>query len=83
MYALHETIKEIFNFPEWYGRNWSAFWDLLFAPEDYTVVHAKGYNLLPKVMAPYCVKLIGILEKMKQYYKHANTIQDHYRIIIS
>ncbi len=26
---LHERIRVAFDFPEWYGANWDAFWDLL------------------------------------------------------
>ena len=26
---LHERIRVAFNFPEWYGANWDAFWDCL------------------------------------------------------
>ena len=26
---IHERIRVAFDFPEWYGKNWSAFWDLL------------------------------------------------------
>lgn len=28
-YELHERIRQAFNFPNFYGHNWSAFWDLL------------------------------------------------------
>ena len=28
---LHERIRVAFDFPEWYGANWSAFWDLLWS----------------------------------------------------
>ena len=27
-YELHERIRQAFNFPNFYGHNWSAFWDL-------------------------------------------------------
>ena len=26
---LHERIKKAFGFPEWYGKNWDAFWDCI------------------------------------------------------
>ena len=26
---LHERIRVAFGFPEWYGENWDAFWDLI------------------------------------------------------
>ena len=26
---FHERIRKAFDFPDWYGKNWDAFWDLL------------------------------------------------------
>lgn len=26
---IHQRIKKAFHFPDFYGENWSAFWDLL------------------------------------------------------
>ncbi|MDD5923613.1 MAG: barstar family protein [Clostridia bacterium] len=31
---LHERIRVAFDFPEWYGANWDAFWDLLWSECD-------------------------------------------------
>ena len=31
---LHERIRAAFDFPEWYGENWDAFWDLLWSECD-------------------------------------------------
>ena len=31
---IHERIRVAFDFPEWYGKNWSAFWDLLWSECD-------------------------------------------------
>ena len=32
--ALHELLAETFRFPEYYGRNWDAFWDCITDPEQ-------------------------------------------------
>lgn len=29
LYELHERIRAAFDFPEWYGKNWDDFDDLL------------------------------------------------------
>ncbi len=29
LWELHERIRVAFDFPEWYGKNRDAFWDLL------------------------------------------------------
>ncbi len=26
---IHQRIKKTFDFPDFYGQNWDAFWDLL------------------------------------------------------
>ena len=26
---IHEKIRVAFDFPEWYGKNWDAFWDCM------------------------------------------------------
>lgn len=31
LWELHERIRVAFDFPEWYGKNWDAFWDLLWS----------------------------------------------------
>ena len=45
---VHERIRIAFNFPEWYGKNWSAFWDLLWSECDADQVVIKGEYSLPK-----------------------------------
>ena len=29
--AFHHTMKSQLNFPNWYGEDWDAFWDILIA----------------------------------------------------
>ncbi len=44
---LHERIRTAFNFPEWYGKNWDAFWDLMWSECDADKVIIRGKNTLP------------------------------------
>ena len=39
---IHERIRTAFDFPDWYGNNWSAFWDLLWSECDADKVIVKG-----------------------------------------
>ena len=48
LYDIHKRIRVAFDFPEWYGNNWSAFWDLLWSECDADKVIIKGENNLPK-----------------------------------
>ena len=43
---LHERIRAAFDFPEWYGANWDAFWDLLWSECDADEVVIVGEKTL-------------------------------------
>lgn len=48
LFDIHIMLKQKFGFPEYYGNNWSAFWDCiddLFEGEQITV-EIYGYNSL-------------------------------------
>ncbi len=45
---IHERIKTAFAFSDDYGRNWDAFWDLLWSECDADQVIIKGENGLSK-----------------------------------
>lgn len=45
---LHERIRTAFDFPEWYGENWDAFWDLLWSECDADEVVIIGEKTLPE-----------------------------------
>ncbi len=63
---IHERIRIAFNFPEWYGANWSAFWDLLWSECDADKVIIKGENSLPENFKDAINKMNEILERNKQ-----------------
>ena len=46
LWEMHERIRTAFHFPEWYGKNWSAFWDLLWSECDADQVIIKGEHTL-------------------------------------
>jgi ribonuclease inhibitor len=31
--SLHEALRTALGFPEWYGKNWDAFWDCVRDPD--------------------------------------------------
>ena len=62
-YELHERIRQAFNFPNFYGHNWSAFWDFLWSECDADRVKITGEGTLPgfcpgilKKTLPSCTK---------------------------
>lgn len=62
---IHERIRTAFNFPEWYGANWDAFWDLLWSECDADEVVVKGTETLPNEFKPDIEKMKKILLRMQ------------------
>ena len=44
---MHRRIKIAFDFPDYYGENWNAFWDLIDGTRDNTLVEIHGIASLP------------------------------------
>lgn len=64
---LHERIRVAFDFPEWYGANWSAFWDLLWSDCDADQVIITGEHTMPKEFDESLAKMHKILDRLKQW----------------
>lgn len=60
---LHERIRVAFDFPEWYGANLDAFWDLLRSDCDADEVLIQNAGTLPDELKEYMKKLYAILDK--------------------
>ena len=63
---IHSVLKEGLGFPEWYGKNWDAFWDM---GCDYIPLGArlclKGLCELPEELGDEARVLLGILLEIK------------------
>ena len=59
----HERIRVAFDFPEWYGKNWSAFWDLLRTCYDASKVEITGEHTLKKELSDYIQMTHKLLER--------------------
>ena len=69
---IHEKLKECFGFPDYYGKNWSAFWDYL---DDFcgdrtseTTVHVDGLDRLSKDLRSYAEKMVEIMHRAEEQY---------------
>jgi RNAse (barnase) inhibitor barstar len=60
---LHERIRVAFDFPEWYGANLDAFWDLLWSDCDADNVLITGVNTMPDELIEYMSKIYLILDR--------------------
>ena len=64
---LHQRIRKAFNFPEWYGENWDAFWDLINEPYPPTLVEIRGINSLPDELRSSGAMILSLLQKNKEW----------------
>ena len=75
---MHEVIKKSLDFPDYYGRNWSAFWDCL--SDMYgTSIHIEiiGIEVIERKFGEYAKKLIDTFKEFKHYDndKYSHEIQ--------
>ena len=77
---MHERFKHTLEFPEYYGKNWSAFWDSLMydSPVDYVEVHGEGS--VAEELRPMLEKFHEILDRVKNNHAKLGWVFD-YKII--
>ena len=63
---LHKRIKSTFNFPDFYGENWDAFWDLLHTECSAEIVKIRGAHTLSKKLLPHFQMLCEILKRNQE-----------------
>ncbi len=63
---IHQRIKKAFHFPDFYGENWSAFWDLLRSECDADKVIIVGEDSVSKELGTSVQILKGILKGFKE-----------------
>ena len=78
---IHERIRVAFDFPDWYGKNWDAFWDLLWSECDASKVIIKGENSLPKEFSESISTIHKILEEKIIFNKTHNFNNFSYEIL--
>ncbi len=63
---MHRRIQEAFAFPDYYGKNWNAFWDLIRGTRDNTLVEILGVSTLPAALRGELDQLVACLEDNRQ-----------------
>ncbi len=81
LYDIHEQIRIAFDFPDWYGRNWDAFWDLLWSECDADKVIIKGERSLPDEFKESIAILHEILEQNIDFHKEGELNTFSYEIV--
>ncbi|MBR0349678.1 MAG: barstar family protein [Clostridia bacterium] len=68
VFDLQERIKVGMDFPNWYGRNWSAFWDMINKETDVDFVIVKGSKTVSDDLNKSIEIMAEILERNKRYW---------------
>lgn len=77
---LHERIRVAFDFPEWYGKNWNAFWDLLSKDSDAEKVIITGEYSMPREFDEQLAIMHEVLNNMVEECKSEHSIPFSYEI---
>ena len=64
---IHQRIKEAFDFPDFYGENWDAFWDLLRTECDADKIVIIGEETVSKELVPSMEMINEILQELKEH----------------
>ena len=63
---IHQRIKKTFDFPDFYGQNWDAFWDLLRTECDANKIEVLGEDTVSKELEPSIEMINEILQELKE-----------------
>ncbi|WP_353616520.1 barstar family protein [Clostridium sp. D33t1_170424_F3] len=69
---IHQRIKKAFDFPDFYGENWSAFMDLLWTECDANRIIVLGEHTVPKELEPSVKMINEILQELKDFRAEFN-----------
>ena len=66
---VHKIIKEALDFPDYYGENWSAFWDCItdIVDEEPFNIHIYGYDDFAKKFPSSAKIMVELLEDMRHF----------------
>ena len=65
---IHQRIKKAFDFPDFYGENWSAFWDLLRSECDADKVIVLWEKAVSEELRPSVKMIYKILKEFQEHH---------------
>lgn len=65
---VHSLLKEKFQFPEWYGENLDALWDMLTWYIEPCVVEFRGFETVSEDIKLYIQKVLDIFLEAGEKY---------------
>lgn len=80
---MHKVIKDALDFPDYYGQNWSAFWDCLTdMVGDPINIEVRGLEVIERKFNGAVETLINILKDFK-HYNNDRYVNDIHIVIAS
>ena len=65
---LHKRIKDTFDFPDFYGQNWDAFYDLMRTEVDVSKVVISGVYTMPAELQEDLRTMYMVLDHLMTFY---------------
>lgn len=78
VWDVHGALKEAFGFPEYYGENWDALWDLLsdfcMFEEEPREVHIYGWNAMSDKMKELYAEMWDVFADAEKKYPNVKFV---------
>ena len=71
---LHQRIKEAFHFPDYYGENWDAFYDLMCTDSKAEKVIIRGVKDAPKMIKRAVKEMVDTLRDVQVHHKRFDKV---------
>lgn len=73
--ALHASLARQLDFPDWYGGNLDALYDLLSAATERTTIVLLGTKGLARQLGPDLDRVLTVLEDLKRENAHIRVLR--------
>lgn len=74
---VFKRFAEALDFPEWYGKNLDAFWDLINTECSANFVTVIGSGSVKEELKPLVKRIVELLEENKQYWANGSCPFDY------
>jgi len=75
-YELQEILKEQMGFPDWYGKNPSALWDMISGEAYADEVHIRGIDGLPGDIKAAAEHIYDIFTRAELMYGEMSVVRE-------
>jgi len=72
--VTHAYLKRKFSFPDYYGRNLDALWDLLSTTAKETEIVLVNAHFIPEKLGKYGVSLLKVFEELNEESRRVKVI---------